>query len=184
MCRDLHDCRGTVAAVRVGPHGRVPDSRSPEYRRPRRTMTIAGDWYNELGSHMELTPDASGGITGTYLSATGHAKGRYLLVGRYDAPNLPDYGTALGWTVAWSNERNDADSVTGWNGLYQDDGAERILATWLLTRAATAQDAWDSTTIGQDVFTREAPDPGRIEDHLRLGRPVSHPQSPATARPE
>jgi hypothetical protein len=35
-------------------------------------MSVAGDWYNELGSHMRMTSDPLGGITGTYISATGH----------------------------------------------------------------------------------------------------------------
>ena len=143
-------------------------------------MSIAGDWYNELGSHMQVTVDPLGGITGTYVSATGHAAGPYTLVGRYDTPARDDLGTALGWTVAWRNESHDADSVTSWNGQYHHDGdgEERISTTWLLATAATAPDAWDATAVGQDVFSRQEPDPDRVRHHLRQGRPVSHPQAP------
>lgn len=145
-------------------------------------MTIAGDWYNEFGSHMRLDTDPSGGITGMYVSAAGHASGRYVLVGRYDMPAGTGYSTALGWTVAWRNEDNDADSVTSWNGVYQDDGEERILATWLLTRSATAPDVWESTMVGQDVFTREVPSREQVERWRRLGKPTPHPQDAIPGR--
>ncbi|GAA4994214.1 hypothetical protein GCM10025734_24020 [Kitasatospora paranensis] len=49
-------------------------------------MSIAGDWYNEFGSHMRLTEDPSGGLTGTYVSGAGHAAGSYPLTGRRGAP--------------------------------------------------------------------------------------------------
>lgn len=143
-------------------------------------MTIAGDWYNELGSHMRIMTDPSGGITGTYVSGTGHAPGRYVLVGRYDTPEQAAYGTTLGWTVAWRNEHNDAASVTSWNGQYLEDGGERICATWLLT-SATVSDAWESTAVGKDVFTRGAPGPEDVERHRRLGTPASHPADAAAA---
>jgi hypothetical protein len=138
-------------------------------------MGIAGDWYSELGSHMRLDTDDSGGLTGSYTSAMGQATGGYPLVGRFDRPQQPDHGTAVGWTVAWHNERSDAGSVTSWSGQYQADGVERISATWLLTRSATAPDAWESTMVGHDLFTRQAPDPAQAEELRRLGRPTPFP---------
>ncbi|MEW1909925.1 avidin/streptavidin family protein [Kitasatospora sp. NPDC085895] len=137
-------------------------------------MTIAGDWYNEFGSHMRLTDDTSGGLTGTYVSGAGHVAGPYELTGRHDAPAGPGRGTAVGWTVAWRNEQGDAGSVTSWSGQYLA-GDETILATWLLTRSASAADVWESTVVGQDVFTRQAPAPEDVERHLRGRRPASHP---------
>ncbi|MCI3278295.1 avidin/streptavidin family protein [Streptomyces cylindrosporus] len=122
-------------------------------------MNLSGDWYNELGSHMRITVDATGGISGTYVSAAGHAVGAYPLVGRYDATALADHGTPLGWTVAWHNGRTDAGSVTCWNGQYHEDGGERICATWLLTASAVAADTWEATAVGQDTFTRRRPRP-------------------------
>ncbi|MEV0495193.1 avidin/streptavidin family protein [Streptomyces atratus] len=139
-------------------------------------MSIAGDWYNEFGSHMEIAPGPSGEITGTFASATGLAAGEYALVGRYDTFERPDHGTAIGWTVAWRNERNNANCVTSWSGLcFADDGTERICATWLLTTSATDSDAWESTTVGRDVFTRQSPGSERIEVGARSTRPTSHP---------
>ncbi|MFI1566524.1 avidin/streptavidin family protein [Streptomyces sp. NPDC020490] len=138
-------------------------------------MSISGDWYNEVGSHMRITVDPVGGIRGTYMSATGHAAGAYPLVGRYDTADFPDHGTTLGWTVAWHNERSDAASVTSWSGQYHKEGGERICATWLLTASANPANTWEATAVGQDVFTRERPSPERIADHVRQNRTVSHP---------
>ncbi|GAA2807859.1 avidin/streptavidin family protein [Kitasatospora paracochleata] len=137
-------------------------------------MGIAGDWYSELGSHMRLDTDPSGAVTGTYTSALGRVSGAYPLVGRYDPPRKAAQGTALGWAVAWQNDSADAGSVTAWSGHYRGDGTERISATWLLTRSAEAPDTWESTVVGHDVFTREAPDPARVAQQ-RLARPLPHP---------
>lgn len=139
-------------------------------------MNLAGDWYSELGSHMRLTTDPSGAITGTYTSAMGQASGQYPVVGRFDQPPQADHGTAVGWTVAWHNDQSDAGSVTSWSGQYQAEGTERISATWLLTRSAIAPDTWESTVVGHDLFTREAPDPTEAEAR-RTGRPTPHPQT-------
>ncbi|MCD0486008.1 avidin/streptavidin family protein [Streptacidiphilus sp. ASG 303] len=122
-------------------------------------MDISGDWYSRLGSRMHLETDPSGGVSGTYVSGTGHAVGPYPLVGRWDPLSSASQGTVLGWTVTWRNDRGDANSVTSWSGQYYDDrGAdgERICASWLLTTSAESVDAWRSTTVGQDVFTRDA----------------------------
>jgi len=140
---------------------------------------IAGDWYSELGSHMRLETDASGAVTGTYTSVLGRATGSYPLVGRFDPPRDAGHGTAVGWTVAWANEGADAGSVTAWSGQYQGQGVERISATWLLTRSATLPDAWESTMVGHDLFTREAPDAARAEQLRSLGRPLPHPPGDA-----
>jgi hypothetical protein len=131
-------------------------------------MTIAGDWYSDLGSHMQLSTDASGGITGSYLPAAGHLTGRYLLVGRYDPIAEPEQGTAVGWTVVWRNAHGNAHSVTNWSGQYFDHGEERIRATWLLAMSAPADDTWKSTVVGQDVFTRTLPDPAATDHPGRV----------------
>lgn len=133
-------------------------------------MTMTGDWYNELGSHLQFSADPFGGITGTYVSAKGHAEGTYTLVGRYDTPTEESWGTPIAWTVAWSNEHHDAGSVTCWNGLYTEEGGERICATWLLTASAPLDDVWESTTVGQDIFTREPPSPERAEQAAARGK--------------
>ncbi|MEV4557821.1 avidin/streptavidin family protein [Kitasatospora sp. NPDC049285] len=140
-------------------------------------MGITGDWYSELGSHMRLVAGPDGALTGTYLSATGRASGTYPLVGRIDPPRESGHGTAVGWAVAWQNENSDAGSVTAWSGQYQESEVERISATWLLTRSAEAPDAWESTVVGHDLFTRRAPDPARLEELRRTARPLPHPVS-------
>jgi hypothetical protein len=119
-------------------------------------MSIAGDWFNEFGSHMHLTADPSGGISGTYTSGTGRAAGQYEVTGRCHPSGPPGRGAAVGWTVAWHNRQRDPDSVTSWSGQYFED-RERIFATWLLTRPSSAADVWEATAVGQDVFTRERP---------------------------
>ncbi|WP_369221174.1 avidin/streptavidin family protein [Streptomyces sp. R39] len=138
-------------------------------------MSISGDWYNEIGSHMRITVDPTGGVKGTYFSATGHAVGGYPLVGRYEAAAVPDRGTPLGWTVAWRNERTDAESVTSWSGQYHEDGEERICAAWLLTVSAIAANTWEATAVGQDVFTRRAPSPEDAGRRLRHAGTASRP---------
>ncbi|MCL6670152.1 MULTISPECIES: avidin/streptavidin family protein [Streptomyces] len=139
-------------------------------------MSISGDWYNEIGSHMRITTDPAGNVKGTYVSAAGHAIGTYPLVGRCEAAADPEHGTPLGWTVAWRNGRTDAGSVTSWSGQYYDDGDERICATWLLTASAAAANTWEATAVGQDVFTRESPSPEQAEQRLRHVGAASHPR--------
>ncbi|GAA2269403.1 MULTISPECIES: avidin/streptavidin family protein [Kitasatospora] len=119
-------------------------------------MSITGDWYNEFGSHMHLTADPSGGISGTYTSGTGQVAGQYEVTGRYQLSTQPGRGAAVGWTVAWHNRQRDPDSVTSWSGQYFER-EERIFATWLLTRPSGPADVWEATTVGQDVFTRQRP---------------------------
>ncbi|MFJ1755921.1 avidin/streptavidin family protein [Kitasatospora sp. NPDC088134] len=136
-------------------------------------MGITGDWYSELGSHMRLMAGPDGSLTGTYVSATGRASGRYPLVGRLAPPREAGHGTAVGWTVAWLNDSGDAGSVTSWSGQYQEGEVERISAAWLLTRSAEAPDAWESTVVGHDLFVRQEPDPARLEEVRRLPHPPS-----------
>ncbi|MGQ4420579.1 avidin/streptavidin family protein [Streptomyces sp. SAS_269] len=64
-------------------------------------MSIAGEWYNEFGSHVHLEVDPEGTVSGHYVTAVGHAPGTYILTGRHDGPKSPGNGIALGWTVAW-----------------------------------------------------------------------------------
>ncbi|MEV5845342.1 avidin/streptavidin family protein [Streptomyces sp. NPDC051985] len=138
-------------------------------------MGISGDWYNGIGSHMRIRTGPAGSVEGTYFSATGHAVGGYPLAGRYEAAAVPDRGTPLGWTVAWRNERTDAESVTSWSGQYHEDGEERICATWLLTVSASAANTWEATAVGQDVFSRRPPSPEEAERRLRHAGATSRP---------
>lgn len=143
----------------------------------RSSVGITGDWYSELGSHMRVVAGPDGALTGTYVSATGRVSGSYPLVGRLAPPVEAGHGTAVGWTVAWQNENSEAGSVTSWSGQYQESPVERISAVWLLTRSAEAPDTWESTVVGQDLFTRHAPDPAKLEEVRRMARPLPHPTS-------
>ncbi|MFF2204837.1 avidin/streptavidin family protein [Streptomyces sp. NPDC058145] len=136
-------------------------------------MSIAGEWYNEFGSRVHLEVDPEGTVSGHYVTAVGHAPGTYILTGRHDGPKSPGNAIALGWTVAWRNEHGNVGSVTSWSGQFRAD-PERILSTWLLTRSATVE-AWESTVVGQDVFTRRQSTSEDVDGALRSGRPVSHP---------
>ncbi|MFI8089341.1 avidin/streptavidin family protein [Streptomyces sp. NPDC086080] len=136
-------------------------------------MPIDGQWYNEFGSQMNLESDPEGTLTGRYVSAVGHTPGTYLVTGRHDGPTSPGHGIAVGWTVAWRNEHGNVGSVTSWSGQFFSD-PDRIFTTWLLTRSATAE-AWESTVVGQDVFTRQKPTSEDAHRALHSGRPVSHP---------
>ncbi|MET8942770.1 avidin/streptavidin family protein [Streptomyces sp. NPDC004542] len=137
-------------------------------------MSIDGEWYNEFGSQMRLEADPHGSVSGEYVTAVGHAPGTYLLTGRHDGPTGPGHGSALGWTVAWRNDHGNLGSVTSWSGQFMTD-PERVLTTWLLTRSAPTAETWESTVVGQDVFTRQKPTGEDVDRALRSGRPVSHP---------
>jgi avidin family protein len=120
-------------------------------------MGLDGRWYNELGSSMVLHLGSDGrSLTGTYHSAVGQAVEQYDFVGRLDSD--PRASTGLGWTVSWENEKLNAHSVTTWSGQYRVvDGDEFIATTWLLTREGTADDEWESTLVGKDLFSRNPP---------------------------
>ena len=121
--------------------------------------SVGGEWHNELGSKMFINynSDVPGQFTGTYYSAVGTAIKEYPLVGRYDTTGDTTEGT-MGFTVQWQNDCKNSKSVTTWSGQRQLDatGNACILTTWLLTEGTVQADNWKSTTVGSDVFTRDA----------------------------
>lgn len=126
---------------------------------------ISGTWYNELGSTMILTADATGGLSGRYNSAVGRAQDFYVLTGRYDTNPPSDTGISLAWTVAFHNSFRNAHSTSGWSGQYfdeDDEEGERIITHWLLTTSSTSESVWSSTNIGTDTFTRNMPEAADI----------------------
>lgn len=125
-------------------------------------------WYNELGSQMTLNSDSSGGLTGTYTSAVGQAQSQYPLVGRFNpSASLP----ALGWVVQWVNQYKQVNSVTSWSGQFQMlNNVPTILTTWLLTEQTDPKDDWQSTLVGQDVFTPNPPSAEDIKKKLKQKR--------------
>jgi hypothetical protein len=113
-------------------------------------------------------------VRGTYCTAVGGAKGPYALGGRrVSAPSRQ--GEAVGFVVAWTNDEWSSQSATTWSGQYQVvGGAEVLHTTWLLTRETDPAEDWQSSFVGQDVFTREGPSSEEALTLLRRG-PRSHP---------
>nr|WAK98697.1 anti-IL-1RAP scFv-SA-TAT-EED fusion protein [synthetic construct] len=131
---------------------------------------ITGTWYNQLGSTFIVTAGADGALTGTYESAVGNAESRYVLTGRYDsAPATDGSGTALGWTVAWKNNYRNAHSATTWSGQYVGGAEARINTQWLLTSGTTEANAWKSTLVGHDTFTKVKPSAASIDAAKKAG---------------
>jgi hypothetical protein len=138
-------------------------------------MALDGDWYNELKSKMVLSVTGAG-ITGTYHTAVGNATGVYDLVGRIDSKAGSSRGIAF--VVSWENTYGNSESVTAWSGEVQVDGQdERILTTWLLTMETDPANNWESTIVGQDVFTRTPPSDADVK--ARLLRAIPHPAQTA-----
>ncbi|KIY65059.1 avidin family protein [Cylindrobasidium torrendii FP15055 ss-10] len=132
---------------------------------------INGTWHNELGSTVDFDVDQNGTISGQYNSAVGNAESVYVLTGRYETDPVDNQGLTLGWTVNWHNDVLDAHSVTTWSGQYFGGDEEVIQTHWLLTRTTTLEDLWESTHVGTDVFTRDAPTQDRIQSALSFGSP-------------
>lgn len=139
-------------------------------------MPVSGEWYNELGSRMQITVDGSS-ITGIYHTSRGDASGNYQLVGGVDIAGDPaKTGQAIAWVVVWTNKQSGSSgSVTAWSGQYQIiNGLEEIEAIWLLTSESSENSDWASTRINKDVFRRSAPELESIEK-ARNKRMPSHP---------
>lgn len=137
-------------------------------------MYPGGLWYNELGSVMNISVSGNS-VWGSYYTAVGRAVDTYPVAGRIDATPYA-YGQAIGWVVSWQNAYLNSHSATTWCGQYQStaDG-EEIVALWLLVSETPPDRDWESTQVGQDVFTRTPPSEEQIEvNRHRLGS--SHPR--------
>ncbi|MEJ8645327.1 avidin/streptavidin family protein [Streptomyces sp. MS1.HAVA.3] len=144
------------------------------------TSGITGTWYNQLGSTFIVTATPDGGLTGTYESAVGNAESRYVVTGRYDSAAADGSGTAIGWTVAWKNSHRNAHSATTWSGQYTGGAEAKINTQWLLTSGTTEANAWKSTLVGHDTFTRIKPSAAAIDAAKKAGinngSPLDAPQ--------
>jgi hypothetical protein len=139
-------------------------------------MSIAGTWYNELGSVMTLSITSNGSLSGTYCSAVGDAHANYPLVGLYDVAPTSG-GQAVGWTVAWLNQYGNSHSATSWTGQYQTDpktNQEELYTFWLLVSEKSPTQDWSATNVGQDTFTRNPPTAETIERAKKRSR-APHP---------
>jgi len=153
-------------------------------------MSIAGDWFNELGSMVTFRVDPADPrqLAGSYHTRVGRAQHQsYPISGRCDAAGLPDQ--VLSWVVVWDPPDSSADedaqpSITAWVGQrHVVSGVEFISTTWLLTRMSNAKDDWESTRVSVDFFFRKQPTPEMLTLAKRFGKVASH-VSPAIATPE
>lgn len=134
-------------------------------------MDITGQWYNELGSTLLIQEVQNGYVQGIYstaVSSQGCAQGDFSVVGVTDTDSG---GQAVAFSVVWNNDQSSCKSVTAWSGQVVDD---QISAFWLLTLETDPTQNWQSTMIGQDVFTRSQPQAEDIATKQRLLR-RSHP---------
>ena len=120
---------------------------------------LVGTWKNKLGSTMTINSvSLDGDVRGSYqtaVSASGCAKGNFPLVGR---TNLP----SVGFVVSWTNDLSRCSSVTAWSGQLQKVlGQDQIVTTWLLTAQTVPSNNWQSTTVNQDIFTKDNSEPSR-----------------------
>lgn len=140
-------------------------------------MNINGKWYNELNSHMEISVDQNGIITGNYITAVGTASGQYPIIGRVDT-GIDIDSQAVGFVVVWQNASGSSDSVTAWSGQAKFiNGEEIISTTWLLTAETNEADEWHSTTVSKDIFKRTPPSAAEVEAHINKGGKSSSPST-------
>lgn len=134
-------------------------------------MPLDGVWYNELGSKMVLAV-AGNKVSGTFETAVGINIGPCELNGLVELQ--PDSSQAVGFAVAWQNQSKNLHCITTWSGQFQLKGTEETIATtWLLTQDTDPNDDWSSTSVGQDLFTRNPPTTEKAA--LRKKQAPSHP---------
>ena len=144
-----------------------------------RWKDLYGVWYNQLGSKMTLTAEWGGGPSGKYHSNVGGVLHDYFLAGIFD-PSSKSWtndpvGFTLGWAVTYIYDKSPVHihSTATWSGQFfndsnsDDDG--KIITQWLLTRSTKKGDIWNSTTVGNDAFTRTKPTAAEIAKARALG---------------
>jgi hypothetical protein len=150
-------------------------------------MSIAGDWFNELGSMVTFIPDPQDPreIGGKYHTNVGQAQQKtYPLVGRCDNAGLPDQ--VVSWVVVWDppdpvpqGQPPRKPSITAWAGQYHVVlGVEFITTTWLLARVTDAADDWESTIVSMDFFFRIRPTAQMLKLAKQFGKVASHVSAP------
>lgn len=119
--------------------------------------SLAGTWYSELGSRLEIVLGNNELIEGNYYSAVGGAHSAFRLTGIVDTLELKG-SQCFGIVVSWNNEYVNQHSVTVWSGQYQTIEDEEVLTTtWLLTHETDPTNDWTSTQVGTDTFHRTVP---------------------------
>jgi len=138
-------------------------------------VSLDGAWHNELGSTLTITTKDDGTLEGTYESRVGETTGSYPVTGRHHPRPGDGAGSAVGWVVSWTNSSTDCYSLTSWAGQYFAAEPERLSMTWLLVMEGAPGEAWESTLIGQDLFTRTVPHDAEVRRRLAYGTKSSHP---------
>ncbi|KDR72422.1 hypothetical protein GALMADRAFT_159069 [Galerina marginata CBS 339.88] len=123
---------------------------------------LSGDWYNRIGLQVNLIPAQDGSLKGKLYDD----KKAYDLTGRFDTDPPSGDGASVGWVVTRPNvvKPTEHNNTTTWSGQYFDwnGGVESIAASWLLTQSTIARKSWNSTNVGNDLFTREKPSDAEI----------------------
>lgn len=141
---------------------------------------LAGTWYNELGSKIELVVRNDGTIEGVYEVVPGGVVNIYKAVGAADMSAF-EGNRSFGFVVSWNNNYQNQHSITAWSGQYRRiDGEEVLTATWLLTRETRPQDGWASTLVGSDVFKRTPPSISDVNRKQQYA-PSAHPVTPVSS---
>jgi hypothetical protein len=118
---------------------------------------VAGTWFSERGSRLELTVSSTGQMQGTYLRPLEKSPGSFRVVGMVDPANF-EGNRCLAFVVMWNNDRVNQHSISTWCGQYRPHGNVEVLdMTWLLTEEAPAEEDWTTTRVGKDTFHREPP---------------------------
>ena len=114
---------------------------------------IDGVWTNELGSTVGIKAFSNGTLSGMYRSQVGTSPkdGAFPLRGTH---TFAVNGTTFGFTVSWTTE--EFLTTTAWSGQYlvDKDGNDLLVTTWTLVSGTSLEDAWESTNIGMDTFSR------------------------------
>ncbi|MBL8161910.1 MAG: hypothetical protein JNJ61_07975 [Anaerolineae bacterium] len=116
---------------------------------------LAGTWYSERGSRLDLIIIRDGLLEGHYTRPPGKSQGSFRLVGMVDPADF-EGNRCLAFSVLWNNEFVNQHSVSVWSGQYRDAGGHETLdMVWLLSEETAPGDDWTSTRVGSDVFHRE-----------------------------
>ena len=138
-------------------------------------MDLAGKWYNQHGSELDLRVGSDGQLTGTLRSGVGFPdpSEEFKVAGFVS-------GGLVGFTVSFPRY----DSLTCWTGhCGTEDGRETIYALWHMSvglpGSPHADRLWEGIWSGADTFLRE-----RVATGVgRARRMASHPTGAGERRP-
>lgn len=117
---------------------------------------FSGTWHNQLGSRMEVTVTADGGVSGTYYTGAGSPT---------PEEPFPMTGFVSNDVVAFSVNFGKYGSLTTWTGQAAGAaGAESITTLWHMSvdvpEPNEPKNLWRAIWAGTDTFRRGAPPAG------------------------